>query len=143
MTETEPPLEEKIRHRFLLPYTPEDEKHLIDLIDVLEGRATIYRDGEIAIENFEDFTDLQKVVGYAVLCYYAARGSGRDAPEFDSDELKRQTGVSPDVVPMHAIKRIGEQYRLDFEEVAAARDILMEDYVDFRSNGSDERHRAT
>jgi len=143
VTETEPPLEEKIRHRFLLPYTPEDEKHLVELIDVLEGRATIYRDGEIVVENFEDFTDPQKVVGYAVLCYYAARGSGRDAPEFDADELEQQTGVSPDVVPMHAIKTIGEQYRLDFEGVAAACDILMEDYVDFRSNCSDERHRAT
>jgi hypothetical protein len=72
---------------------------------------------------------------------YATRG--RDAPEFDADELERQTGVSPDVVQMLAVKRIGEQYRLDFEEIAAARDILMEDYVDFRSNGSDERHRAT
>jgi len=143
VTETEPPLEEMIRHRFLLLYTPEDEKHLVELIDVLEGRATIYRDGDIVVESFEGFTDLQKIVGYAVLCYYAARGSGRDAPEFDAEELERQTDVSPDAVPMHAIKKIGEQYRLDFEEVAAARDILMEDYVDFRSNGSDEKHRAT
>ena len=143
MTETEPSLEEKIQHRFLLPYTPEDEERLIKLIDVLEGRATIYRDGDIVVEDFEDFTDPQKVVGYAVLCYYAARGSGRDAPEFDADELERQTGMSPDSVPTHAVKRIGDQYRLDFEEIAAARDILMEDYVDFRSNGSDERHRAT
>jgi hypothetical protein len=43
VTETEPPLEEKIRHRFLLPYTPGDEKHIVELINVLEWRATIYR----------------------------------------------------------------------------------------------------
>ena len=143
MTETEMSLEEEIRHRFLLPHTAEDEERLIKLIEVLEGRATIYRDGEIVVEDFEDFTDVQKIVGYAVLCYYAARGTNRDAPEFDAEELEQQTGVSPDAVPRHAVKRIGEQYRLDFDEVASAWDILMEDYVDLRSNGSDERHRAT
>ena len=143
MTETEPSLEEKIQNHFLVPYTLADEQRLADLIDVLEGRATIYQNGGIIVEEFEDFTDVQKVIGYAVLCYYATRVGGRDAPEFDAKELGRQAEVSRDAFETPAVKRIGNQYRLDLDKVEVACDILKEDYAEFPSSGSDERHGTT